>query len=465
MKLLLVRPNSKMSGVPPPIGLGYLSHAVKSTRGDETLIIEGRKFRLSEEAVLQRADSFTPDVIGVTAMSFEAFEATSVISRFKQKWPHVPVIIGGPHATACGSSLLNIVSADYLVVGEGEGTLIELLDVLEGKGDLASVKGLVWRNGKEVVFNGSRPYIDDLDWLEIDWEAIGPENYFGVWARNGVSTIGYSNRRLPVFTSRGCPYNCTYCHNIFGKKYRTFDTKRTVARMIELRDRYNLGEFEILDDNFNLDLGRAKEFMDQIIESKLGCALSFPNGLRADLVDEELIDLLARAGTYQIYYAIESASPRIQKLIRKNLDLERVREVVNMTASRRIVTGTYNMLGFPSETEEEMAMTVEYAVSLKNHVANFFYLNPFPGTEIAESQPWVSERSREMNFASYIGLTLNLSSVPDHVLINMRRSANRRFYFSLRRIARICRDVPKNLRFLASIAHLIKLSYRENSNY
>jgi len=461
MNVLFIRPNSKMTGTPPPIGLGYLSHAVKKARGDQTLIIEGLKSGLSEAAILERTAAFNPDVIGITIKSFEASQATSLVSLLKDTWRNISVILGGPHVTTVGPSLLDTVRADYLVLGEGEDTLVELLDSMEGKRDINSVKGVAWRNGDKIVFNGSRPYIEDLDRLEVDWEAIGPENYFGRIHREGFSVIPSSHRRVPIFTSRGCPYGCTYCHNIFGKKYRTFDTGRIIDQMIDLRDQYNVREFEIHDDNFNLNINRAKGFMKEVIEKKLGCALSFPNGLRADLMDEELLDLMVMAGTYYIFYAIESASPRIQKLVNKNLDLDRAKEIVNLTASRRIVTGTYNILGFPTETEEEMAMTVNYVTSLKHHFASFFYLTPFPGTEIAEADPHISVKVREIGFDMYTGLKINLSSVPDEVLMKMRRTAYRKFYFSPVRAARILRDVPKNPFLPLSALAVLRLSFQD----
>ncbi len=467
MKTLLLRPNSSLVVTPPPVGLGYLSSAIKHARcNDDVMIIDGRRLRLSEAAIVKKVNAFAPDVIGVTAMTFEASQAASLITSLKREYSRVPVVLGGPHATGFGPDLLRIVDADYLVIGEGEETLVELLGVLEDGCPPSHIKGLAWRlESGEVVFNGPRDFIENTATLSIDWEAIGPEQYFGLWKRNAMNTIAHSSRRLPVFTSRGCPFGCTYCHQIFGRKYRIFDPEKTVSEMIGLRDKYGLKEFEIIDDNFNLHLDRAKAVMKEIIDRELGCWITFTNGLRADRMDEDLLELMLRAGVYRIDYAIESASPRIQKLIHKNLDLDRAREVVNMTADRRIVTGTYNMLGFPGETEHEMAQTVEFAVSLKNHIASFFYLMPFPGTEIADSNPTVGEQVRKVGFGDASGITINLSDVPDDVLQRMRRNGYRRFYYSPRRAARILRDVPHNPRLLASALTAIRLSFQESVNY
>jgi radical SAM superfamily enzyme YgiQ (UPF0313 family) len=465
MRVLLVRPNSSLAVAPVPLGLGYLSHALKSMRADETRIIDARRFRWPLPRVMEEAARFRPDLIGVTSMTFEAPEAVGLIAAFKEKWPDTPVVLGGPHATGYGPDLLDHCRADYLVMGEGERTFIELLDAVEGKRDLSQIPGLALRRDGKVVSSECRTDFLDLDRVAVDWEAMGPQHYFSSFRRNAMNTIARSPRRLPVFFSRGCPFGCAYCHHIFGRKYRLFPIERTIAEMITLRDRYRLAEFEIIDDTFNLNLDHAKDVMREIIARKLNASLTFTAGLRADRMDEELLDLMLKAGTYRIDYALETASPRIQKLVHKNLDLDRAREVVNMTAARRIVTGTYNILGFPGETEEEMERTVEYALSLDNHIASFFYLMPFPGTEISEADPETSRRVRELTFRDASGIALNLSAAPDQALIRIKRRAYRGFYFSPARLGRIARDVPKNLRLLASAIAVLRLSFQEAVNY
>ncbi len=450
---------------PVPIGLGYLSHALKTRRGDETLIVDGRRERLSAEAIVARAREFGADAIGVTSMTYESPQALALIERFKEALPDTPVIMGGPHVTGYGPSLLARTRADYLILGEGEDALVELLDALEGGGDLSAIGGLARRDGAEVGYAGARTTACAVEGVGIDWAAVRPEEYFSFWRRNAMNTVAKSDRRLPTFFTRGCPFGCSYCHQIFGRQYRSFPVERVVDEMVMLRDRYRVREFEIIDDTFNLKLDYAKAAMAEIVKRKLGCALAFANGLRADRMDEELLDLMEAAGVYRVDYAIESASPRIQSLIHKKLDLERAREIVDMTAARGIVTGCYYMLGFPTETEEEMEATVEYALSLKNHVASFFYLMPFPGTEIAESDPQLAARLRESVFPDASRLTVNLSAAPDEAVERIKRKAYRNFYFSPARVYRVLRDVPKNPRLIASAIAALRLSFQEEVNY
>lgn len=465
MRILLARPNSPLVVTPVPVGLGYLSHTVKKERGDEVRVLDGRRLRLSVKDFVSKALSWSPDVIGFTAMSFEARETFEHISRLKEAAPSVTVIWGGPHATGYGPELLEKCRADYLVLGEGERTLVHILDHLEGRDGLEDKKGVAYRSGEEIVYSGPPEPIDEMESLEVDWEVLSPGSYFGFLQRNAMNTVAKSGKRLPLFFSRGCPFGCAYCHHIFGRKYRTFDVSRKVEEMIYLRDRYGVSEFEIIDDTFNLKLEHAKAAMQEIIDRKVGTALAFTNGLRADRMDGELLGLMKRAGVYRIDYAIESATERIQKNIRKNLDLAKARETVNMTAAEKIVTGTYNMIGFPTETRKEMEKTVEFALSLKNHISSFFCLMPFPGTEIAEADPETSKRVRQIDFHDASSAVLNLSRATDEEMAEIRKSAYRKFYFSPERMARIVRDVPKNARLLASALAVLQLSYKELVNY
>jgi len=465
MKVLLTRPNSPLAVTPPPLGLGYLSHALKRGRGHQTMIMDGRRRRLAAKELVRRGLEFKPDLVGVTAMTFEARPALELIEGFKAEAPELPVVMGGPHATGFGPDLLSRCRADYLVLGEGERTLVSLADALEGGTGLEDIKGLARREGGEIRYPGPPDPIEEMDSLEVDWEELDPAAYFSFWTRNAMNTVARSQRRLPLFFSRGCPFACTYCHQIFGRRHRRFGLEKKIEEMMMLRDRWRVREFEIIDDNFNVSLDHAKDALRLIAKQKPGTWIAFANGLRADRVDEELIELMLSARVYRADYAIESASPRIQNMIRKKLDLERARQAVNRTAQSGIVTGTYNMLGFPGETIDEMKKTIEFAISLKNHIASFFQLMPFPGTEIAEANPQLAREVRELEFGDASAMVKNLSAVNDRTLKKLRKQAYRKFYFEPSRMARIIKHAPKNARLLAAAAAVARLSVQERVNY
>jgi radical SAM superfamily enzyme YgiQ (UPF0313 family) len=221
----------------------------------------------------------------------------------------------------------------------------------------------------------------------------------------------------------------------------------------------------MVDDAFNLDLPRAKAIARLILRRGLKVHLSFPNGFRAEKVDAELLDLLKLAGCFRINYAVESASPRIQKMIGKGADLEKIRKAMEMSAARGIFTGSNFILGFPGETNEEMKKTVDFALHCRAHIASFFYLCPFPGTSLAKKHPTLAENLRVTHVQDYSQITVNLSAVSDREMTRICKQAYRRFYFSPTRMVRIIRTVPKNFRTLSNVLSIVFLSIKNAVNY
>jgi len=193
-------------------------------------------------------------------------------------------------------------------------------------------------------------------------------------ARHGVSIQG----------TRGCPYNCAYCHKIWPKKHVVRDAANIFA---EIQRCYNAGirRFTFLDDIFNLDKKNSTRLFEMIIKSGIKVQLFFPNGVRGDILTEEGIDLMVEAGMVHIAMALETASPRLQKLVRKNLDLEKFRENIHYIAARYpdLLLELFMMIGFPSESEEEAQMTLEFLKEI--HWVHFPYLHVlkiYPNTDM-----------------------------------------------------------------------------------
>jgi anaerobic magnesium-protoporphyrin IX monomethyl ester cyclase len=356
-------------------------------------------------------------------------------------------------------------SFDYAVAGEGEETFLELLNALESNQPLERISGLMLRVDGKPRLVGVRPPKQEIDELEIDWPLLDPEKYFGSRMRNSENTLKHSSRLLPVFTSRGCPYNCYFCHNLFGKKFRARSVDHVLSEIDFLVREYGVEELEIIDDSFNLDAKRGKEILKKIAGRDYQLWLSFPNGIRADLMDEEFLDLMKAAGTYRVDYAIESANPERQIEMKKRLDLKRVKWTIEQTYQRGIMAAGYFILGFPGETEEEMKTTIDFALKSKLQIASFFHLNPFPGTALTESDEKLRALSRKISLADYSTMTMNLSAVSDQRLKDFRKSAYRKFYFSPFRIWSNLMLAPKNFRTVRSVFDVVLLSTRDSVNY
>ncbi len=460
MRVLLLRPNSIIIATPVPLGLGYIAGSLRSRRGDQVEIVDGRNLRWSLSAMRQKIRDFRPDAIGISAINFEMKEAHELATAAKSECS-VPVIMGGPYASANREAVLNDENVDAAVIGEGENTVIELMDAIESGAEFSGIKGIIRREEGGPVFTGERELMDDLDSIEPAWDLINPQAYFKRKGRNSENIVKYDHRTLTVFTSRGCPYNCIFCHNVFGKKFRPRSPQAVLDEISMLSEKYGIRELEIVDDSFNLSLSRAKEICQGLIDRNLKLHIAVPNGLRGDRTDTDFLDLLQEAGFYRIAFAVESASPRLQKIIKKNIDLDKVKWSIEEVASRGMVATGYFIQGFPTETYDEMIMTGDWAASSDLHVASFFYLNPFPGTEVAR----MAEQSfTDVAFRDYSTMSVNISAATNDELHRANKYAYRKFYLSPKRMARIARVVPKNLRTLVNSWLVLRLLVQDSVN-
>jgi radical SAM superfamily enzyme YgiQ (UPF0313 family) len=210
--------------------------------------------------------------------------------------------------------------------------------------------------------------------------------------------------------------------------------------MAELRFQHGFKEFEIVDDCFNLDRERMYAIFKGI-RDKLGkTKLHFPNGVRADMLEPEDMPLFKQAGTVSVVFAIETSSPRLQKMIHKNLNIEKATRAINASVEAGIYSSGYFMLGFPTETYEEASDTIDFAARSILHRAFFFNPIPFAGTELAEmAVDFIKNKNDIFNprGINYYNSTLNISAMSDRELKKIFRQAYRRFYLNVKRMLKL----------------------------
>jgi tRNA A37 methylthiotransferase MiaB len=249
-------------------------------------------------------------------------------------------------------------------------------------------------------------------------------------------------RYLPISLSRGCPYRCTYCHQMHGKKFRGHSAEYVLQLVDRAAEQYDIRNFDIIDDIFNYDAGRLQAICEGFI-ARRDVRFTLPNGIRADRLDAEQIRLLSRAGLEYVAIAVETASPRLQKMICKNLQLDKVRGVIEEFARQRVMLSGFFMVGFPTETEEDMRMTIDFALKSSLHNALFFVVSPFEGTELFEQ---VRRQVAEPHFdvkRVYLRQKVNLSEIPNPRFNWLRSKGYLRFFGDPRRLWRIWRDHPR----------------------
>ncbi len=431
--VLLIKANSShlhQARIAPPLGLMYLAAALRE-RGHRPKILDMRIRPLPPSDLAREIKAFKPDLVGLSAFSVEMPKARELAGTIRREAGFSgPLVLGGPHASAAGAAVLSEPLVDFALAGEGEIAFPRLVEALAA-GNRAAVReipGLFLRENGGVVSTGKpRPSADVNLLPHPAWDLVDVPAYF-----SAIRTCFLKNRPyMPVFTSRGCPYGCIYCHNIFGKRFRARSPENVLSEMETLVRRYGVREFEIQDDIFNFDRDRAAAVCEGIIRAGWNVKISFPNGLRCDILPRDLLALMRRAGAYFLAVAVETASPRLQKMIRKNLDLAAVERAARDARDLGVITIGNFMLGFPGETRAEILETIRFACSLPLNFASFMTVTPFSGTRLAEAcRKDTAPGEEEMHFYR---TSHNLSSLSDAEFFPLRRQAYRRFYAGMHR--------------------------------
>jgi radical SAM superfamily enzyme YgiQ (UPF0313 family) len=418
-----------------PLGLMYVASNLRKIGEHAVQILDTKANGLSTEDAIRIIGDYNADYVGISGMTCEAFDIHEMAKKIKEVFPQKKVILGGPHPTTAPAEVIKDPNVDFAVIGEGEETLPRLISAIEAGNDSFTIPGVAYsRNGNSTV-NPGQVITRNLDELPFPaWDLIDIEKYF-CFTRQSV--IYAHPRFMSIFTSRGCPYQCIYCHQVFGKKLRTRSPENVLDEIKLLYEQYGIREFHVADDNFNLDAGRAERICDLIIASGLKIHLSFPNGLRGDIVSLQLLKKLKEAGTFMISYAIESGSPRMQKYLKKNIRFEKMTRIIDETDHLGILCNGFFMIGFPGETKKEIELTLNYAWKSKFHTASFYVVNPFPGTELftykKDKIPHQLNEIVDKNY-SYLSANYGISDLSDKDLQHYLTKANLKFYFNVRRM-------------------------------
>jgi len=427
----------------PPHGLMYLAACLRKHRPEvEIKIIDLMLSRAPETAILEELKNFSPELAGIHAMHFQAGSMHRIAKLVKDNFS-IPVIVGGPYPSSEPERVLSDPNIDLVVRGEGEMTFLELFDRLNQEKDFSGLTGSVYRKNGNLVFEPERELIPDLDQIPFPaWDLIELKKFFA-WNLLTQNDLRWRKEVATIFTSRACPYGCIFCHNLFGKKFRARSAEQVLGEIKMLVEKYGIREIHIIDDCFNFDLARAKQILKMIRDAKLDLKLAFPNGIRGDRLDPELIALMKQAGAYKVNFGIESGSPRIQKMIHKGLDLDLLEKNIALMDQAGIFMHGFFMMGFPGETAEDLQATINFARRSRLHTAGFALLSPFPGTKVREL---AEEMGKKVEFqpedSSYSRLACNLTALSDQKLLAYRRRAHWSFYFRLSQMAKIFRVMP-----------------------
>jgi anaerobic magnesium-protoporphyrin IX monomethyl ester cyclase len=417
----------------PPLGLAQLAAVIRERdAGAEVRILDLRLLKNDYSGLPALLKQFNPDFVGFRGISRNAPFMASMVKEFRKDLPEAIFAVGGPHATAVKGRILNEAPFDFGVFGEGERTLCDLLDHIEHGGAFEEVPGLVFRSGNgEIRVNEPRAFIDDLDSIPMPaWDLVDHEKYFEMLYMPDVPLYHYARREIGfIFTSRACPYRCTFCHSIFGKKFRAQSPEKTLAEMEYLYHKIGIRQFSFADDVFNLDRNRVLRICKLIREKGLDIKMDFPNGLRGDIMDEELVEIMRAAGMYCCTYALETGSPRLQKELKKNINIDRLLHMMRYTSSRNIIIRLNLIIGFPTETREEMLSSIQYGLDPSVDLLFVHSFNPFEGTELTSTLDVPIEELESLRSQyDYYNVNFSVCGTPVEELRRLRDECNKSFF-------------------------------------
>lgn len=384
MKIALVNPNfegsleSKRAYI--PLGLAYIAAVIRDSRKHELKVIDAAAFDLNDEKVLEELKNFGADVVAVGAVT-DLLEAELNVLRIGKKLG-IKTVIGGAHATILPEETAAFEEVDIVSVGESEYTLLDLLDSLEKKKDLRKVKGIVFKkkvSGKiKIIKTKPRETIQNLDELPFPARELFPWRLY-----SSYSSIVRKTPSMHMMTSRGCPFKCTFCASqSLWKNCRARSPKNIVDEIEILIKKFGVKEIYLFDDTFNLDLKRAEEICDEIINRKLKVYLRVQ--ARVLPMNEQLLKKMKKAGCWCIYYGIESGNEDVLKDIKKNITIEQVKTTFKMTEKAGIRTFGFFMIGLPKDNRKTIQDTLDLALQINPDFVNFTILIVYPGTEIYE---------------------------------------------------------------------------------
>jgi radical SAM superfamily enzyme YgiQ (UPF0313 family) len=401
-----------------PLGLSYIAAVLEANDYEvrildclaegyyrEASVDHGQEFityGLGFDEVATEIRTFAPNVIGVSSIfSNQADLVAQLFETARGVCPEAKLVTGGAHARYFPNNYIEDIGVDAVFLGEAEATFLQYLDVMNGAGNITDVPNIMAREGNQTYRDDTFVLIKrkqrDLNghWAEIDdipfpaWHLLNMEKYFSIGAYQSPYTIG--TRVGQVYTSRGCSAKCTFCTttNFWGGKLRRRSPANVVAELECLKSDYQINEYHIQDDNITNDTTHAKELFRALKTVNLPWCT--PQGTALWRMDEELLDLMASSGCYQVSFAIESGVQRVlTDLIQKPLNLQKTKHLIGYARRLGIsvhgffIIGMPPMFGFPGETIDEMHRTFDFAQECEFDSASFFTATPIVGSALLQ---------------------------------------------------------------------------------
>jgi anaerobic magnesium-protoporphyrin IX monomethyl ester cyclase len=366
----------EVAGAWVPLSLVYVAGAARNA-GYEAEIYDAMTKKVGFEEIRDKIKDSKPDFVGTSAFTGSSPDAIKVLELAKSINPDIVTIIGGVHPTFMYDEMFSITdSIDYIVRGEGEITLPELLDAVSNDKPVSSIKGIAYKEGGVVTVTPDRPFLHSFDAQPMAWDLLDWDDY--------TYYILPGSRLASVCTSRGCEQECTFCsqQKYWNKTWRGRSPEDVVREMEELNNKYGVDVVLFTDDYPSPDRERWERILDLLIEKKMDMKILMETRAGDIVRDEEILDKYKKAGIIHIYVGTEATQQESLDYIKKDLSVDESKKALALLREKGIVTETSMILGYPDETEESIARTLELAIEFNPDFAHFLAIAPWPYSDI-----------------------------------------------------------------------------------
>lgn len=439
-----------------PLGIGYIASFLDSL-GHEVRVLEIDSVSELFEDYNHIADDY--EVIGISVMTCSYPMSIKIADWFKLQNPSIAVVLGGHHVSAVKEAVFSDSEAiDFVIFGEGEHAFSELLQNLEGGGDFASIKGLIWKDSGNVVSNPGRELITELDSLPFPCKKIEDIGRYRLH-----SYIDFGKKSATMITSRGCPFKCLYCssHLTMGTKYRVRSVENIVDEVKYLVEVHRVDHIVFEDDAFTLKRDRVLALCEEFKKIK-----NMPTWYclsKVESMDYELAVAMRKANCRMIAFGVESGNQEILKKVGKTFKLDQGIRVLNECRRAGLNTLCTFIVGFPFDTDKTMRETYEFALKLNPTIAIFFPLTPYPGTPIYDH--YLKEQFKPhsaLEWADYVitNMSAPISTNEKYSSEQIKSAAdkwNKKFYFRPIQVWRLLQTVSKPSDLLSLIKAMFYL--------
>ncbi len=358
----------------PPLELISCGAVCKEWHGAEVRLADTIAEKLSVQSTIDLIASYKPDVI-ISIIGFECYqEDVDMVALLKRNCPESLFVLFGYFPTQFPSETLENSKADYIILGEPELVLNELLKVVFDNAPVQSVLGLVYMHEKEVKIQGEACRIRDPNEL--------PMPLYDLLLQGKYYEPLFAKPYGMIQTMRGCPYQCNYCVKSYGTKLSQLSTERIIQEMKQWIDLFGVKSIRFIDDTFTINKRRVIELCNEIINNKIDVQWACLS--RTDNLDSELLEWMKKAGCKRIYFGLESGSQRMLDIYKKNVVVEEALNALLLCRKSGIETAAFFMTGHPDETEKDFEETLSFAKAANLNYASYNPLKPYPGTGIFE---------------------------------------------------------------------------------